>query len=485
MTELHALLSEYWPHVLFMVSGVAGTAAAVHAAMTKRDVRAAVAWVGVAMFSPIFGAALYLVAGINRVRKQRITQPRAGTIYAEDVLERVLVRDVSAASGAQFSTLKVLGDRVSHFKVLNFNEIQTLRGGDETYPAMLAAIRRATQSIALQSYIFDHDVLGAEFAQALIEAQARGVQVRVLIDAVGSKYSRPPIINMLLKGGVKAALFMRPLFGLRLAYANLRSHRKLLVIDGVHGFTGGMNIRAGFLTAVAKADVTQDTHFELKGPIVHQLVISFAHDWQFTTQEKLKGPEWFAPALSQHTELGIPMRCVASGPDSTLGSTHNMLLGALSVAQHHVRIQSPYFLPDLVLIAALSTCARRGIIVDIVVPGANNLKLVNAAMMAQLDQLILTGCRVWQAQGNFDHSKLCTVDGGWSYVGSSNIDPRSLRLNFELDLEVYDRGFAAGLEAQIDTVIAQAERITIRTLRRQPFWLRLRNKVAWLASPYL
>jgi cardiolipin synthase len=464
---------------------VAGTAAAVHAAMTKRDVRAAVAWVGVAMFSPIFGAALYLVAGINRVRKQRITQPRAGTIYAEDVIERVLVLDVSAASGAQFSTLKVLGDRVSHFKVLNFNEIQTLRGGDETYPAMLAAIRRATQSIALQSYIFDHDVLGAEFAQALIEAQARGVQVRVLIDAVGSKYSRPPIINMLLKGGVKAALFMRPLFGLRLAYANLRSHRKLLVIDGVHGFTGGMNIRAGFLTAVAKADVTQDTHFELKGPIVLQLVISFAHDWQFTTQEKLKGPEWFAPPLSQHTEHGIPMRCVASGPDSTLGSTHNMLLGALSVAQHHVRIQSPYFLPDLVLIAALSTCARRGIIVDIVVPGANNLKLVNAAMMAQLDQLILTGCRVWQAQGNFDHSKLCTVDGGWSYVGSSNIDPRSLRLNFELDLEVYDRGFAAGLETQIDTVIAQAERITIRTLRRQPFWLRLRNKVAWLASPYL
>jgi cardiolipin synthase len=485
MTELHALLSEYWPHVLFMVSGVAGTAAAVHAAMTKRDVRAAVAWVGVAMFSPIFGAALYLVAGINRVRKQRITQPRAGTIYAEDVIERVLVLDVSAASGAQFSTLKVLGDRVSHFKVLNFNEIQTLRGGDETYPAMLAAIRRATQSIALQSYIFDHDVLGAEFAQALIEAQARGVQVRVLIDAVGSKYSRPPIINMLLKGGVKAALFMRPLFGLRLAYANLRSHRKLLVIDGVHGFTGGMNIRAGFLTAVAKADVTQDTHFELKGPIVLQLVISFAHDWQFTTQEKLKGPEWFAPPLSQHTEHGIPMRCVASGPDSTLGSTHNMLLGALSVAQHHVRIQSPYFLPDLVLIAALSTCARRGIIVDIVVPGANNLKLVNAAMMAQLDQLILTGCRVWQAQGNFDHSKLCTVDGGWSYVGSSNIDPRSLRLNFELDLEVYDRGFAAGLETQIDTVIAQAERITIRTLRRQPFLLRLRNKVAWLASPYL
>ena len=485
MLPLREILHEYWPHILFVISGIAGTIAAVHAAMTKRDVRAAIAWVGVALFSPFIGALLYLVAGVNRVRKQRITQPRAGTIYAEELIEKVLVNDIGDTVGGQFSTLKVLGDRVSHFKVLNFNQATILRGGDQTYPAMLAAIRGASKSVALQSYIFDHDVLGVEFAQALIEAKERGVEVRVLIDAVGSKYSHPPVIHLLSKGGVRAALFMRPLFGLRLAYANLRSHRKLLVVDGVHGFTGGMNIRAGFLSSVAKEQVTQDTHFQLNGPIVHQLVISFAHDWQFTTQEKLKGPAWFAPELGNLAETGVPMRCVPSGPDSTLGSTHNMLLGALSVAQKHVRIQSPYFLPDLALIASLSTAARRGILVDIVVPGANNLKLVNAAMMAQIDQLIMTGCRVWRARGNFDHSKLCTVDGGWSYVGSSNLDPRSLRLNFELDLEVYDRQFAATLEAQIDAVIAQAERLTIRTLRRMPFWLRLRNKVAWLASPYL
>ena len=485
MTVLKALLSEYWPHVLFVISGLAGTLAAVHAAMTKQDVRAAVAWVGVALFSPIFGAALYLVAGINRVRKQRITQPRAGTIYSEDLIQRVSIEDVTESSGTQFATLKLLGDQVSHFQVLNFNEIQILRGGDEAYPAMLSAIRAATHSIALQSYIFDHDVLGVEFAQALIQAQARGVQVRVLIDAVGAKYSRPQIIHLLIKGGVRTALFMRPLFGLRLAYANLRSHRKLLVIDGVHGFTGGMNIRAEFLTAVAQARVPQDTHFQLKGPIVHQLMINFAHDWQFTTQEALRGPEWFAPVLDPLVETGVPMRCVPSGPDGTLGSTHSMLLGALSVAQFHVRIQSPYFLPDLVLISALATAARRGVIVDIVVPGANNLKLVNAAMMGQIDQVILAGCRVWRAQGNFDHSKLCTVDGGWSYVGSSNLDPRSLRLNFELDLEVYDRNFADRLEVQIDAIIARAERISIRAMRRQPFWKRLRNKVVWLASPYL
>jgi len=162
-----------------------------------------------------------------------------------------------------------------------------------------------------------------------------------------------------------------------------------------------------------------------------------------------------------------------------------MLLGALSIAQRHVRIQSPYFLPDVSLVDGLATAARRGVCVDIVIPGANNLKLVHAAMMAQIDQLILTGCRVWRASGTFDHSKLFTVDGGWSYVGSSNLDPRSLRLNFELDLEVYDRNLTQQLDARIDATIAKGERITIRSLRRRSFLLRLRDKIVWLASPYL
>lgn len=486
MRSAHQVLTEYWPHILFVISGVASAAAAIHAAMTKQDVRAAIGWVAVVLFSPLLGAALYLVAGINRIRKQRVSQQRADTSISQEVIHRLLVEDVASVSGAQFSALKTLGDRVSDFKLLGSNAISLLDGGDQTYPAMLEAIKGAQRSIALQSYIFDHDEVGGELAQALIDAQTRGVVVRVLIDAVGSKYSRPPIVRMLEKGGVRTALFMQPVIGVRLVYANLRSHRKLLVVDGTHGFTGGMNIRAGFVTAIAKEKVTRDTHFQVSGPVVYQLMINFAHDWQFTTQEKLTGSVWFSTNPADFVEQGsVPLRCVPSGPDATLGSTHDMLLGALSVAQQHVRIQSPYFLPDISLVAALATAARRGVIVDIVLPGANNLKLVDAAMMAQIDQLILTGCRVWRSSGTFDHSKLFTVDGGWSYVGSSNLDPRSLRLNFELDLEVYDRALAQQLDARIDTTIANAERITIRSLMRRSFALRLRDKIVWLASPYL
>jgi cardiolipin synthase len=485
MMKFHEVLVQYWPHLIFVISVVASTVASIHAAMTKQDVRAATGWVAVILFSPIFGALLYAIAGINRIRKERVSQQRASTQYSEEVIDRLIVRDVVPFSGPQFAALKTLGDHVSGFRLLGHNAIELLSGGDETYPAMLEAIRGARHSIALQSYIFDHDRVGIEIAQALIEAKNRGVQVRVLIDAVGSRYSHPPITNLLIKGDVTTALFMRPVIGIKLVYANLRSHRKLLVIDGVHGLTGGMNIRESFVTAIAKEHVTHDTHFKVTGPVVHQLIVNFAHDWYFTTQEKLGGQAWFPKVLPEFAEPGVPLRCVPSGPDSTLGNTHNVLLGALSVAQHHVRIQSPYFLPDLQLIAALSTAARRGVIVDVVIPGSNNLKLVNAAMSAQLDQMIQTGCRIWRASGTFDHSKLFTVDAAWSYIGSSNIDPRSLRLNFELDIEVYDKNLAAQLDARIDASIATAQRITLASLYRQPFWVRLRNKMVWLASPYL
>ncbi len=168
-----------------------------------------------------------------------------------------------------------------------------------------------------------------------------------------------------------------------------------------------------------------------------------------------------------------------------MAATHRVLLGALAVAQRHVRIQSPYFLPDQILIGALNTAARRGIQVDIVIPGRNNLRLVNYAMTAQLAQVLEGGCRVWRRQGNFDHSKLLTIDDAWSYVGSSNLDPRSLRLNFELDLEIYDRALAEQIGRRIDADIAQSERVTLETLDAMPYLKRLRNRVIWLASPYL
>ncbi|MGH8813155.1 MAG: phospholipase D-like domain-containing protein, partial [Advenella sp.] len=171
--------------------------------------------------------------------------------------------------------------------------------------------------------------------------------------------------------------------------------------------------------------------------------------------------------------------------DREIESTHKVLLAACAVAQQHIRIQSPYFLPDQVLIGALTTAARRGVQVDIVIPGRNNLRLIQYAMMAQIDQIIETGCRVWKGSGNFDHSKLMTVDDSWSLIGSSNWDSRSLRLNFEIDIEVYDRRLAGWINDAIDNEIVHGERVTFESLRKQGLLATLRNKLIWLASPYL
>lgn len=495
LNDLHIFMADYWPHIAVALSVAAGAAAAIHAAMTKRDVRAAIGWVALALFSPLFGALFYLVAGINRVRYSKMAQLRDAADPFAGHSPVAPPAEPAETLPAHLRSLRRLGDEVSQYPLVAGNHIQPLPGGDAAYPAMLAAIGAAQRSVALGSYIFDNDAIGRQFVEALAQAQARGVVVRVLIDSIGARYSRPSITRRLRQAGLPVALFMSDVLGLRLAYANLRSHRKVLVIDNQVAFTGGMNIRAGFMRAYAQGEPAQDAHFRVEGPVVGQLMMVFAHDWEFTTREHLPHDPWFLPAAAPATATALAtevapvaapaMRVVASGPDRNLGHTHDMLLGALSVAQHHIRLQTPYFLPDITLISALTIAARRGVRIDVVIPDSNNLRLVDYAMMAQLDQLIEKGVRVWRTIGSFDHAKLLTLDGVWSYVGSSNCDSRSLRLNFELDLEVHAPALASWIEQRIDAAIARSRPVTLETLRQAPFLSRLRNKCIWLASPYL
>src|SRR5690554_3671739 len=484
MTSFQALFNEYWPHLALLLSVAVGGTAAVHAAMTKSDVRAAIAWVGVIIMSPLLGPFLYLIAGINRIRHDHISDQRDRSLPSYIPDKPLTPIDVAYLAAPQFKSLHQLSDNLSRFPLVDGNNVRILRSGDEAYPAMIAAIESAERTIALETYIFDNDMQGKAFVEALARARRRGVEIRVLIDAVGVRYSQPSITWALRRNEIPYALFMTNPMGIRTAYANLRSHRKILVVDGRLGFTGGMNIRENFVSTLAGEKAANDTHFQVEGPVVAQLMAVFAHDWEFATRETLPLDEWIAPEWSP-PEPHIAARCIHSGPDRYMASTHSLLLGAFAVAQHHIRIQSPYFLPDQVLLGAINTAARRGVLVDIVIPGRNNLRLVNYAMTAQLDQVVKAGCRVWRTAGVFNHSKLTTIDGAWSLIGSSNLDPRSLRLNFELDMEIYSRSLARRIEDLIDLEIAHAETVTLESLAAMPFRKRLRNRVIWLASPYL
>ncbi|AHG63319.1 cardiolipin synthase [Advenella mimigardefordensis] len=484
MSSLWEFLVEYQTHLIFAASVVLSVSAAVHIALTKRDVRAAIAWVGVVLFSPFLGPILYFIVGINRIRHTRIRSHRDRLLKEVADHTAVTVSDLARHAAPQCLSLKKASDTVTRFPLCGGNEIIPLNGGDQAYPAMLAAIDAATDSVVLQTYIFDNDIVGHRFADSLIAAFQRGVRVRILIDSIGVRYSHPTIVNRLRQQGVMVELFETNAVTWRMPYANMRCHRKILVVDGEYGFAGGMNIREEFLTEITRDETARDIHFQVRGPIVAQLLVIFCHDWLFSTGEQLKLSEWVA-AEAAFMPADMAARCVPSGPDREIESTHKVLLAACAVAQQRIRIQSPYFLPDQVLIGALTTAARRGVQVDIVIPGRNNLRLVQYAMMAQIDQMIETGCRVWKGSGNFDHSKLMTVDDSWSLIGSSNWDSRSLRLNFEIDIEVYDRRLAGWINGAIDNEIAHGERLTVEALRKQGLLAILRNKLIWLATPYL
>ena len=488
---MQAWIEVGWPYLSTALAIGLALAATSHVVLNKRDVSATIGWVGVIWLVPILGSLLYGLAGINRIRRRGVEVAR------DKVKARASERSASRSLGdaparigpllcergdEHLLELVQLGERISDRPLLDGNRVELLVDGDEAYPAMIAAIDAATRSVTLATYIFDHDSSGEAMIEALARAKARGIEVRVLIDDLGARYSMPPADRALRRRGVRAARFMRLRWPWDLTHFNLRSHRKLLIVDGRVGFTGGMNIREGHVLGRAPRHPIRDVHFRVEGPVVRELQEVFAEDWAFSTREQLEG-EAYLPALDPCGEAWA--RVVSDGPDGDMDRIRWMLAGAMSAARHSIRIVTPYFLPDRSLLMALRVAALRGVQVDIVLPEHGNLALLRWAMWAHLSRFASPPCRFWLSPAPFDHAKLMLIDDHWSFVGSANWDTRSLRLNFELNLECYDPRLALELRALVDARLSASRPITQEELRRRPLWRRLRDGAAWLLSPYL
>jgi len=347
---------------------------------------------------------------------------------------------------------------------------------------MIEAARSANESISFVSYIFEAKGIGGELVDALAEACARGVEVRVLIDDVGTRYARPRIHRVLRKRSVPVAKFLPALLPRSFTHFNLRNHCKIMVVDGRVGFTGGMNIRQDSVLASNPKYPTKDLHFRVAGPVVAQLEEAFARDWAFTTGEKLEGSLWF-PELEPEGETLA--RGITDGPDRDIDKLHWVFLAAIGAARRSIRIMTPYFLPDRVLMKALHLAAQRGVEVDIIVPEVGNLPVVRWAMWGFYRQVLRDGIRLWLTPPPFDHSKLFVVDGYWASIGSSNWDPRSLRLNFEFNLECYDEALGASLLDHVRQRLRDARLLTAEELDGRSLFLKVRDGTARLMTPYL
>ncbi len=475
-------MAEFWltihlirSDIMFPVGLCIAACVTWHVLLRKREVASAVGWIGLAWFAPFTGAIVYFVFGVNRVQR------RARRLRAQ-VSRRSGSRSAKPSPGedGHLDPLERGIGQITGRPSLPGNLIHIYHDGDEAYPPMLEAIGAAMKSVGLSSYIFDHDVWGGRFVAALSEAHARGVTVRVLIDGIGGGWLRSPAFHALRRDGVVAARFLHSPLPWRMPFLNLRSHKKILVVDGQVGFTGGMNISDDNVMATHPATPVQDTHFRLNGPVVAQLVEAFLEDWSFATDEELDGDTWF-PNIDNAGDATA--RVIDAGPDEDVEKIEFAVLQAIACARERIDIMTPYFLPDDRLMTALSLASIRGVRVNIVIPQHSDHRFVDWAVYANIGPLLSDGGRIWRCPPPFRHSKIVVVDGAWCLVGSSNWDMRSFRLNFELCLEIYSRSLAIVLTKLIED--ARGAPLTQKELDGRPLPIRLRDAAVRLMLPYL
>jgi len=458
--------------------------AAVHALLYKRNPSSAFGWIAVClMFLPI-GALLYFLFGINRVRTRAkklqkrspfkivgYERPENDDDYTESDIP--VPRDLSR--------IVRVSQAVTRRPIVGGNQVQMLHNGEEAYPSMLEVIENAESSIFLATYIFETNHTGMRFIDALTRSAKRGLDVRVLIDGVGELYAFPRAGTLLKKQKVNVRRFLPPKLFPPAIHINLRNHRKILVADGRVAFMGGMNIGDRHLAQNANnPSRVIDIHFRIEGPVVNQLEKVFLEDWTFCAGEQALVPSDFTVDAGN-----VICRTVIDGPNEDLDKLATILLGAISSAKHRISIMTPYFLPSREIISALQIAALRGVEVEVILPAKNNLPFVHWATRNMLWELLQKGVRVYYQPPPFVHSKLFIVDNHYAQIGSANFDPRSLRLNFELVLEIYDKETAGNLGEHVKKCRDRSEEISLEQIDTRPIAVRIRDAMAWLFSPYL
>lgn len=468
--------------IALIVHLVVAPAAVVHALITRRDPRASLGWIAVCILFPLGGPLAYALFGVNRIKSRARRLGHDSLNLGTDAKADLNATLPPPPETVQpFGPLARIGTRLSRNPLEAGNHIQTLHNGEDAYPAMLAAIDAAQRSVYLSTYIFDSDGVGQQFIEALARARERGVTVRVLIDGAGELYSWPRARKLLHRRKVPVALYLPFKLLPPSLHINLRSHHKILVVDGKHAFTGGMNIGARHMAAdTSKANRVVDMHFGLTGPVARQLERVFVHAWDQATSEALQ----VSPPLTDAPGR-LMCRTITDGPDEDLDRLTFLFCATISQARESIRIMTPYFLPPREIIGALQSAVLRGVRVTLVLPEKNNLPFIHWATRNMLWELVLEGVEVHYQPPPFVHTKLLVIDTCYVVIGSGNWDMRSLRLNFELAVEICDHDLGQQLSDHIDQSIAAGRPVTIEELDGRSLPVRIRDSLCWLFSPYL
>ena len=443
--------------------------------LQKRAPAATLGWLLALAALPYVGFLVYYVLGPQRIKRQRVRRARSRVALppAEGTVEEAESRELSR-----------LAQATTGLPITTATSVRLLVDGAATYDALLADIRQAQHQIHLEYYIYSPDVTGTLLRDALVERARNGVVVRLLLDALGSSHCPRRFFAPLLAAGGELAWFHPMRFGRiwKRPWLNLRSHRKIVVIDGRVGFTGGINVTDEENERL-RSDAYRDLHLRLEGDSVRSLQQVFVEDWAYATgtREFIASVAQVMPPARHGT---VNAQVLTSGPDSPWEAIHRLHVGAINAARKRLWLVTPYFVPGTAAMMALTSAALAGLDVRILVPRRSDSRVVTFAARSYFDDLLMAGVKIYEYGPRMLHSKAMLVDDDLAIIGSANFDARSFRLNFEVSVMFADAGIAGELAALIAAEFASAPRV--REQRGRSLWtVRLPEALARLLSPVL
>jgi len=420
---------------------------------------------------------------VSAARSDAILERLEGQDGASDVLQKHLAYE----QAVNVDSPLVLG-----------NKLTLLQNGPATYRAMFAAIRAARDHINLETYIFEDDETGRQFADLLLERQAAGVQVNVIYDSVGALHTPAAFFDRLRDGGIQVLEFnpINPLESKKKEWAlNNRDHRKLLLIDGRTAFTGGINISDTYSSSPSgggsrkkndkAADAAagwRDTHIQIEGPVVAEFQKLFLDSWEKQKGEPLAAKNYFPDLKNQGDAI---VRAIGSAPKDPQNLIYLTLMSAISHAERKVHLTIAYFAPDPQLLKALTDAALRGVEVKLVLPSHSDSGAIFHLGRSNYTDLLRGGVRIYERRGAVMHAKTACIDAVWSTIGSTNLDWRSFLHNDEINAVILDRGFAAQMETMFAQDVAESDQITLAQWKHRPWAMRFKEQMARIGAYWL
>lgn len=452
--------------------------------MDNRQPAKTMAWVMVLLFVPVAGIILYIFFGQNTRKMRFISQRSLDQLSKRQMLEFIEQRELRMPD--KFQSLVRLFTNQSLALPFKDNEAEFYTDGYQFFPALLQSISRARHHIHLETYIFDDDPLGRLIADALIQKAKEGVEIRVIYDDVGCWRVPSAFFERMKKAGIDVCAFMPVKFPAFTSKVNYRNHRKVCVIDGIEGFTGGINIALRYVKGMRNGALPwRDTHMRLRGSIVYALQRAFLVDWYFVDRTLVTNRKYYPP-MPWKISNDCLAQMVTSSPIAPWPDIMQGYVRILLEAKNYVYMESPYFLPTEPVLFAMRTAALAGVDVRLMVPRHSDSHLLEWASLSYVVETLAAGVKIKLYEGGFNHSKLLVADDEVSTCGSTNIDFRSFENNFESNVFFYDRQMALRIKELYMADEAQSVDFNdVDTLRHRPYLHRLTESLFRLLAPLL